>query len=52
MFKLLYLLGFSRNYNDIGDIPAFLVVDWESTWSQSLGYDFDFVDGYVFDSSF
>ena len=39
-------------YNDIGDIPAFLVVDWEATWDQSLSYDFDFVDGYVFSSSF
>jgi hypothetical protein len=39
-------------YNDIGDIPSFLVVDWEATWDQSLSYDFDFVDGYVFSSSF
>ena len=39
-------------YNDIGDIPAFLVVDWEATWQQNLSYDFDFVDGYVFSSSF
>ena len=39
-------------YNNTGEVPSFLVVDWEATWSQSLGYDFDFVDGYVFDSSF
>ena len=39
-------------YNDIGDVPSFLVVDWEATWDQSLSYDFDFVDGYVFSSSF
>jgi antirestriction protein len=40
-------------YNDIyGDVPSFLVVDWEATWNQSLYYDFDFVDGYVFDSNF
>jgi hypothetical protein len=40
-------------YNDVyGDVPSFLVVDWEATWEQSLRYDFDFVDGYVFDSSF
>jgi hypothetical protein len=40
-------------YNDVyGDVPSFLVVDWESTWEQSLRYDFDFVDGYLFDSSF
>ena len=40
-------------YSEIyGDVPAFLVVDWEQTWKQSLSYDFDFVDGYVFSSSF
>jgi hypothetical protein len=40
-------------YNDVyGDVPSFLVVDWEATWEQSLRYDFDFVDGYLFDSSF
>jgi hypothetical protein len=39
-------------YNDIGDVPSFLVVDWEATWESSLTYDFDFVNGYVFRSSF
>jgi hypothetical protein len=40
-------------YNDVyGDVPSFLVVDWEATWEQSMKYDFDFVDGYVFDSNF
>jgi len=39
-------------YSDLGDVPSFLVVDWESTWKQSLSYDFDFVNGYVFSSSF
>ena len=40
-------------YNDIyGEVPAFLVVDWDATWEQSLRYDFDFVDGYIFSSSF
>jgi hypothetical protein len=40
-------------YNEIyDDVPSFLVVDWEATWDQSLSYDFDFVDGYVFSSSF
>lgn len=34
------------------EIPAFVVVDWEATWNQNLRYDFDFVDGYVFDSNF
>ena len=40
-------------YNEVyGDVPSFLVVDWEATWKQSLSYDFNFVDGYVFSSSF
>ena len=39
-------------YNDIGEVDSFLVVDWEATWKQNLYYDFDFVDGYVFSSSF
>jgi hypothetical protein len=46
---------FAEEYHDstsVGDIPAFLVVDWEATWDQNLSYDYDFVDGYVFSSSF
>jgi len=40
-------------YSDVyGDVPAGLVIDWEATWEQNLRYDFDFVDGYVFSSSF
>jgi hypothetical protein len=40
-------------YSDVyGEVPGFLVVDWEATWKQSLTYDFDFIDGYVFSSSF
>jgi hypothetical protein len=40
-------------YSEIyGELPAFLVIDWEQTWKQSLTYDFDFVDGYVFCSNF
>lgn len=40
-------------YEDVyGDVPSFLVVDWEATWEQSLSYDFDLIDGYVFSSSF
>jgi antirestriction protein len=28
-------------YNEVyGDVPSFLVVDWEATWDQSLRYDF------------
>lgn len=39
-------------YSDLGDIPSGLVIDWEATWQQNLSYDFDFVNGYVFSSSF
>lgn len=40
-------------YNEIyGDVPSFLVVDWDATWEQSMRYDFDFVDGFVFFSNF
>ena len=39
-------------YSDLGDIPVGLIIDWEATWKQNLYYDFDFVDGYVFSSSF
>jgi hypothetical protein len=40
-------------YNDVyGDVPSFLVVDWEATWEQSMRYDFDFIDGFIFDSNF
>jgi hypothetical protein len=34
------------------DIPACVVVDWQATWEQNLRYDYDFIDGYVFSSSF
>jgi hypothetical protein len=40
---------YSEMYNDL---PIGLVIDWEATWKQSLTYDFDFVDGYVFSSNF
>ena len=39
-------------YNDTNEVPSFIVVDWEATWQQNLSYDFDFVNGYVFSSSF
>ena len=40
-------------YNEVyGEVPSFLVVDWEATWKSSLSYDFDFVNDYVFRSSF
>jgi spore coat protein CotH len=31
-----------------GEVPSFLVVDWEATWESSLRPDFTFCDGYVF----
>lgn len=39
-------------YNDICDIPCALVIDWQATWNTSLRYDFDFVNGFVFNSNF
>jgi len=35
-----------------GEVPGLLVVDWEKTWNSSLSYEFDFIDGYIFSSSF
>ena len=35
-----------------GDIPSYVVVDWDATWNSNLQYDFDFQDGYVFDRNF
>jgi antirestriction protein len=35
-----------------GEMPSYVVVDWQATWDQNLRYDFDFVNGYVFDSNF
>jgi hypothetical protein len=39
-------------YNNLNEIPISLVIDWEATWKQNLSYEFDFVNGYVFSSSF
>lgn len=35
-----------------GEVPAFVVVDWQATWDQNLSDDFDYVNGFVFSSSF
>lgn len=35
-----------------GEIPSYVVVDWQGTWDANLRYDFDFQDGYVFDRNF
>ena len=45
---------FAEEYyeNVYGEVPGFLVVDWDATWNSSLRYDYDFVDGYVFSSNF
>ena len=40
-------------YEDVyGEVPSFVVVDWQATWDQNLRYDYDFIDGYVFSSNF
>ena len=39
--------------NDVyGEVPVYLVVDWEATWKSSFTYDYDFVNGYVFRMDF
>ena len=45
---------FAEEYyeNVYGEVPGFLVVDWDATWNSSLLYDYDFIDGYVFCSNF
>ena len=35
-----------------GDIPSYLVVDWQATWDSNLSYDYVFVDGFVFTKNF
>lgn len=35
-----------------GEMPTYVVIDWQATWDQNLRYDFDFVDGFVFSSNF
>jgi len=40
---------FAENYyNDIMNVPSALVIDWAETFQQSLGYDYEYIDGYVF----
>ena len=40
-------------YNDVyGEVPSILVIDWKAVWEQSLSYDYDFIEGFVFSSSF
>jgi len=40
---------FAESYfNDIMDVPSTLVVDWTDTFQQSLGYDYEFINGCVF----
>jgi hypothetical protein len=33
------------------NIPSFVVIDWQATWDQGLRYDYEFVDGCVFSST-
>jgi len=30
------------------NVPSFVVIDWQATWDQGLRYDYEFVDGTVF----
>jgi antirestriction protein len=40
---------FAENYyNDIMNVPAALVIDWAETFQQSLSYDYEYINGYVF----
>jgi antirestriction protein len=40
---------FAENYyNDIMNVPSALVIDWAETFQQSLGYDYEYINGYVF----
>jgi len=40
---------FAENYfNDIMDVPSALVIDWTDTFQQSLGYDYEYINGCVF----
>ena len=40
---------FAESYfNDIMNVPAALVIDWADTFQQSLGYDYEFINGCVF----
>lgn len=35
-----------------GDIPAYVVVDWDATWNSNLRYDFDYEGGFIFNRNF
>ena len=35
-------------YNDRMNVPSELVIDWAETFQQSLSYDYDYVNGFVF----
>ena len=40
---------FAENYyNDIMNVPSALVIDWAETFQQSLSYDYEYINGYVF----
>ena len=32
----------------MNNVPSFVVIDWQATWDQGLRYDYEFVDGTVF----
>lgn len=44
---------FAEEYlSEMGDIPPYIVIDWQSTWDCGLRYDFTFEDGYIFRDNF
>ena len=33
------------------ETPSYVVVDYVATWERNLRFDFDFVDGYIFNKN-
>lgn len=42
----------TNELNDLRNFPADVVIDWDSTWSEYLYYQYDFVEGYIFRNDF
>ena len=39
-------------YDGRHDIPSDIIIDWEATLERNLRFDYDFIDGYVFNRNF
>lgn len=37
--------------NETHAVPSYLIIDWKATWESNLRYDFDFINGYVFNTN-